>query len=87
VAGSLTPGQPATIDKVGCPAFITHGTADPVIPFRQGERLYEAGNAGRAQVLRLVRRSPGTSDLARVFDTGPPEAESDEPGRQIPQHR
>ena len=30
------------IDKVGCPVFITHGTADPVIPFRQVERLYEA---------------------------------------------
>ncbi len=22
--------------------FTTHGTADPVIPFRQGERLHEA---------------------------------------------
>ena len=30
------------IDKVGYPVFITHGTADPVIPFRQRERLYEA---------------------------------------------
>jgi fermentation-respiration switch protein FrsA (DUF1100 family) len=32
----------AKIDQVGCPVFITHGTADRVIPFRQGERLYEA---------------------------------------------
>src|SRR5262245_23866376 len=35
---------------------------------------------------RWVRRSPGTRDLARVFDTDLPDAESDEPGRQIPQH-
>src|SRR5262249_43950445 len=36
---------------------------------------------------RWGRRSPGTCDLARVFHTDPPEAESDEPGRQIPKHR
>src|SRR5262249_30203459 len=36
---------------------------------------------------RWVRRSRGTCALARVFDTDPPEAESDEPGRKIPQHR
>jgi hypothetical protein len=36
---------------------------------------------------RWVRRPPGTRDLARVFDTDPPEAESNELGRQIPQRR
>jgi fermentation-respiration switch protein FrsA (DUF1100 family) len=32
----------AKIGGVGCPVLIAHGTADPVIPFRQGERLYAA---------------------------------------------
>ena len=32
----------AKISKARCPVYITHGSADPVIPFRQGERLYEA---------------------------------------------
>ena len=32
----------AKIGKARCPVYITHGSADPVIPFRQGERLYEA---------------------------------------------
>ena len=30
------------ISKARCPVYITHGSADPGIPFRQGERLYEA---------------------------------------------
>ena len=30
------------ISKARCPVYITHRSADPVIPFRQGERLYEA---------------------------------------------
>src|SRR5262249_50052302 len=34
-----------------------------------------------------VGRPPGTRALAGASDTDPPEAESDEPGRQIPQHR
>ena len=32
----------AKIGKARCPVYITHCSADPVIPFRQGERLYEA---------------------------------------------
>ena len=32
------------IDKVRCPVFISHGRADHVIPFSQGERLFEAAN-------------------------------------------
>jgi fermentation-respiration switch protein FrsA (DUF1100 family) len=32
----------AKIGHVLCPVFITHGTADRVVPFRQGERLFEA---------------------------------------------
>jgi uncharacterized protein len=32
----------AKVGRVLCPVFITHGTADGVVPFRQGERLFEA---------------------------------------------
>lgn len=32
----------AKIGHARCPVFITHGTADSVVPFRQGERLYAA---------------------------------------------
>jgi fermentation-respiration switch protein FrsA (DUF1100 family) len=32
------------IEKVRCPVFISHGRADRVIPFLQGERLFEAAN-------------------------------------------
>lgn len=31
----------AKIDKVGCPVFIVHGTADGLVPFWMGERLFE----------------------------------------------
>jgi fermentation-respiration switch protein FrsA (DUF1100 family) len=31
----------AKIDKVNCPVLITHGTADPLIPFWMGQRLFE----------------------------------------------
>ncbi len=31
----------AKIDKVGCPVFIVHGSADALVPCRMGERLYE----------------------------------------------
>ena len=39
--------QLSSIKKIGdvrCPVFISHGRADRVIPFSQGERLYEAAN-------------------------------------------
>jgi len=39
--------QLASIKKIGkvrCPVFISHGRADHVIPFSQGERLFEAAN-------------------------------------------
>ena len=39
--------QLASIKKIGdvrCPVFISHGRADQVIPFSQGERLFEAAN-------------------------------------------
>jgi fermentation-respiration switch protein FrsA (DUF1100 family) len=32
------------MEKVRCPVFISHGRADRVIPFSQGERLFEAAN-------------------------------------------
>ena len=37
----------ASIKKIGnvrCPVFISHGQADQVIPFLQGQRLFEAAN-------------------------------------------
>ena len=36
-----------SLAKIGCcrvPVFIAHGTADRLIPFAQGERLYQAAN-------------------------------------------
>ena len=39
--------QLASIKKIGnvrCPVFISHGQADQVIPFSQGQRLFEAAN-------------------------------------------
>ena len=39
--------QLASIKKIGnvqCPVFISHGRADQVIPFSQGERLFESAN-------------------------------------------
>jgi fermentation-respiration switch protein FrsA (DUF1100 family) len=39
--------QLSSIDKIGnvrSPVFISHGRADQVIPFSQGERLFEAAN-------------------------------------------
>ena len=30
------------VDRIACPMLITHGTADPLIPFRCGELLHEA---------------------------------------------
>ena len=39
--------QLASIKKIGnvrCPIFISHGQADQVIPFSQGERLFESAN-------------------------------------------
>ena len=32
----------AKIGRARCPVFVTHGTADGTVPFRQGERLYAA---------------------------------------------
>ena len=32
------------IGQVRRPVFVTHGTADEVIPFRQGEELFAAAN-------------------------------------------
>ena len=40
--------QLASVKKIGnvqCPVFISHGRADQVIPFSQGERLFESANA------------------------------------------
>jgi fermentation-respiration switch protein FrsA (DUF1100 family) len=32
----------ATIQRVECPLFLVHGTADRVVPYDQGKKLYEA---------------------------------------------
>jgi fermentation-respiration switch protein FrsA (DUF1100 family) len=42
----------AKIDKVGCPVFIAHGTADTLVPFWMGERLYAQAREPKA-FLRL----------------------------------
>ena len=42
----------AKIGKCHKPVFIAHGTADPVIPFRQGEELFAAANEPK-RFLRL----------------------------------
>jgi fermentation-respiration switch protein FrsA (DUF1100 family) len=34
----------AKIGRVRCPVLIAHGTADDVVPFNQGERLFAAAN-------------------------------------------
>ena len=42
----------AKIGRVRCPVLITHGTADDVVPFEQGERLFAAANEPK-QFIRL----------------------------------
>lgn len=55
----------AKIGLIHCPLLLTHGTADAVVPFNQGERLLAAAHEPK----RFIRReghgheSPGTADF------------------------
>jgi len=39
-----------TIGQVHCPVLIAHGRRDQIVPFRQGERIYQLANAPKSQL-------------------------------------
>ena len=55
----------AKISKARCPVYITHGSADPGIPFRQGERLYEAAREPKRfpRILGMGHMHPGGAEF------------------------
>ncbi len=40
----------AKIGRVGCPVLVIHGTADPVVPFSHGRRLYAAATGPKRRL-------------------------------------
>ena len=57
----------AKIGLVRCPVLITHGTADTVVPFRQGERLYAAAREPK-RFIRLEAHGHGPPNKADFFE-------------------
>jgi hypothetical protein len=56
----------AKIGRCGRPVMVAHGTADEVIPFEQGERLYEAA-PGPKRFVRLEGAGHGTPGGEQFF--------------------
>jgi pimeloyl-ACP methyl ester carboxylesterase len=56
----------AKIGQARCPVLISHGTADTVVPYRQGERLYAAAREPK-RFLRLEGWGHGRPDKAALF--------------------
>jgi fermentation-respiration switch protein FrsA (DUF1100 family) len=56
----------AKIRLVHCPVIITHGTADRVVPFSQGERLFAAANEPK-QFVRLEGHGHGPPNKEDFF--------------------
>lgn len=72
LAASVDPRTFVTADDP--PLLIQHGTADPVVPFSQSERLFEIGSSGFALDWRFVPVPDGAhggpgfdSNLAKAF--------------------
>jgi pimeloyl-ACP methyl ester carboxylesterase len=58
----------AKIPLAQCPVLITHGTADSVVPFRQGERLFAAAHEPK-QFVRMEGHGHGPPSKAAFFET------------------
>jgi hypothetical protein len=53
------------IKKIYCPVFVIHGRSDRIVPFRNGEKLFEAANEPK---LKLWVDGAGHNDLVMVAD-------------------
>jgi fermentation-respiration switch protein FrsA (DUF1100 family) len=58
----------AKIQLARCPVLITHGTADSVVPYRQGERLFAAAREPK-QFVRMEGHGHGPPDKDEFFET------------------
>jgi fermentation-respiration switch protein FrsA (DUF1100 family) len=58
----------AKIGLAQCPVLITHGTADSVVPFRQGERLFAAAHEPK-QFIRMEGHGHGPPNKEDFFET------------------
>jgi fermentation-respiration switch protein FrsA (DUF1100 family) len=58
----------ARIRLAQCPVLLTHGTADNVVPFRQGERLFAAAHEPK-QFIRLDGHGHGPPTKEDFFET------------------
>jgi pimeloyl-ACP methyl ester carboxylesterase len=58
----------AKIGLTQCPVLITHGTADSVVPFRQGERLFVAAHEPK-QFVRMEGHGHGPANKEDFFET------------------
>jgi fermentation-respiration switch protein FrsA (DUF1100 family) len=58
----------AKIGLAQCPVLITHGTADSVVPFWQGERLFAAAHEPK-QFIRMERHGHGPPYKKDFFET------------------
>ena len=58
----------AKIRLAHCPILITHGTADSIVPFSQGERLFEAANEPK-QFIRMEGHGHGPPNKKDFFET------------------
>lgn len=56
----------AKIARVRCPVLITHGTADSVVPFSQGERLFAAAHEPK-EFVPLEGHGHGPPNTAEFF--------------------
>lgn len=57
----------AKIGLARCPVFITHGTADSVVPFEQGERLFAAAHEPK-QFVRMEGHGHGPPNKEDFFE-------------------
>jgi pimeloyl-ACP methyl ester carboxylesterase len=58
----------AKIGLIHCPVLLTHGTADTVVPFCQGERLFAAAHEPK-QLVRMEGSGHAPPDPAVLFET------------------
>ena len=57
----------AKIDRVNCPVFITHGTADALVPYGMGERLFEKAREPK-RFLRLQDHPHAHPDQREFYE-------------------